>query len=251
MFKKNNIVVVLMAAMFATSSGPSGATLVSMPKALKSPIDSMAPTVPLWGPMAYDFNCITNLDECQGQPKKVSLLSLPKVLKPQLDRLAFETRALPPMAHSVFCYEYPKDCTIRKIAFRGGKFALTPQRRRDLEEVNARVNRSIRPERNVIGLAGEKWIVSPKSGDCNDYAVTKQHELLARGWPSRTLLLAEVRTSWGEGHLILVVRTAEGDLVLDNMNPNIRFWSKAPYQWVRVQSPKNPRAWSTVRSINA
>ena len=58
MFKKNTIVVVLMAALFATSSGPSGATLVSMPKALKSPIDSMAPIMPLWGPMAYDFNCI-------------------------------------------------------------------------------------------------------------------------------------------------------------------------------------------------
>src|SRR3954466_5737410 len=133
MFKKNNIVAVLMAALFVASGGPSGATLVSMPKALKSPIDSMVPAMPLWGPMAYDFNCITHLDECQGQPKEASLLSLPKILKPQLDRLSLETRALPPMAHSVFCYQYPKDCTIRKIAFRGGKFALTPQRRRDLE----------------------------------------------------------------------------------------------------------------------
>src|SRR5689334_23152892 len=108
-FKKNKIVVLLMAALFATTSGPSGATLVSMPKALKSPVDGMAPARPLWGPLAYDFNCITHLDECQGQPKKISLLSLPKVLKPQLDRLSLEARALPPMAHSVFCYEYPKD----------------------------------------------------------------------------------------------------------------------------------------------
>ena len=130
-----------------------------LPKALKSPFDSMTLTVPLWGPMAYDFNCITHLDECQGQPKKASLLSLPKILKPQLDRLSLDTRALPPMAHSVFCFQYPKDCTIRKIAFRGGKFALTPQRWRDLEEVNAKVNRSIKPERNLLGLAGEKWIV--------------------------------------------------------------------------------------------
>lgn len=267
MFKKNNIVVVIMTALFAACGGPSDATLVSLPdatlgrlpdatpeslpKALKSPFDSMALAVPLWGPMAYDFNCITHLDECQGQPKKASLLSLPKVLKPQLDRLSLDTRALPPMAHSVFCFQYPNDCTIRKIAFRGGRFALTPKRWRDLEEVNAKVNRSIKPERNLLGLAGEKWIIAPKSGDCNDYAVTKQHELLARGWPSRTLLLAEVKTSWGEGHLILVVRAGDGDFVLDNMNPTIRPWSKVPYQWVRVQSPRNPRAWSTVRSINA
>src|SRR5205814_7262803 len=107
---------------------------------------------------------------------------------------------------------------------------LTPQRRRDLVEVNAKVNRSIKPEANLLGLAGEKWIVSPKSGDCNDYAVTKQHELLARGWPSRTLLLAEVVTNWGEHHLVLVVRTAEGDLVLDNLSANVRPSSKTPYQ---------------------
>lgn len=248
MFKKSNIVFVLAAVLFVAWGGPSSANLAGLPKALKGPFDSMER--PIWGPMAYNFSCIENLDECQGQPKKVSLLSLPKMLKPQLDRLPLDARALPPMAHSVFCFHYPKDCEFRKIAFRPRKFQLTPQRRHELEEVNAQVNRSIRPERNTLGLAGEQWIVGPKSGDCNDYAVTKQHELLARGWPSRTLLLAEVVTHWGEHHLILVVRTAEGDLVLDNMAANIRPWSKAPYQWVRVQSPRNPRAWSTVRSTN-
>ena len=175
---------------------------------------------------------------------------MPKALKPQLDRLELDTFVLGPMAHSVFCLQYPKDCQIRKIAFRGGKYKLTPQRRRDLAEVNSKVNRSIKPEANLLGLAGEKWIVAPKSGDCNDYAVTKQHELLARGWPSRTLMLAEVVTSWGEHHLILVVRTAEGDLVLDNLSASVRPWSKVPYQWVRVQSPRNPKFWSTVRSTN-
>src|SRR5207247_833710 len=121
-----------------------------------------------------------------------SLFGLPKMLKPQLDRLPLDARVLPPMAHTMFCLQYPKDCEIQKISFRGRKLELTPQRWRDLVDVNANVNRSIRPERNLLGLAGEKWIVGPKSGDCNDYAVTKQHELLARGWPSRALLLAEV-----------------------------------------------------------
>ena len=194
MFKKNNIVVVLMTALFAACGSPSDATLVSLPdaalgrlpdatpeslpKALKTPFDSMALTVPLWGPMAYDFHCITHLDECQGQRKKASLLSLPKILKPQLDRLSLDTRALPPMAHSVFCYQYPKDCTIRTIALRGGKFALTQKRWRDLEEVNAKVNRSISPERKLLCLDGE-WIVAPKSGGAAT-ARSPQHELLAR-----------------------------------------------------------------------
>ena len=65
---------------------------------------------------------------------------------------------------------------------------------------------------------------------CHDYAVTKRHELLTRGWPSRSLLLAEVVVPWGEHHLILVVRTSDGDLVLDNLNPGIKSWSRTPYK---------------------
>jgi len=249
-FKKNNIVFALAAVLFASWGGPSSATLVDLPKALKGPLDGITMAMPVWGPMAYDFNCIQHLDECQGQPKKTSLFSLPKALKPQVDRLSLNARVLPPMAHTMFCLQYPKDCQIRKISFRSRKLKMTPERWRDLAEVNAKVNRSIRPERNVLGLAGEKWLVAPKSGDCNDYAVTKQHELLARGWPSRALLLAEVVTSWGEHHLILVARTGEGDFVLDNMASNIRPWSKAPYEWVRVQSPRNPTWWTNIRSTN-
>jgi predicted transglutaminase-like cysteine proteinase len=92
------------------------------------------------------------------------------------------------------------------------------------------------------------WLVAPKAGDCNDYAVTKRHELLARGWPSRSLLLAEVVISSGEHHLVLVVRTRDSDLVLDNLNENIRHWSKTGYQWVRVQMPSNPKFWRTAGS---
>jgi predicted transglutaminase-like cysteine proteinase len=174
---------------------------------------------------------------------------LPMAPKPPFDRIVLDVPTLPPLAHSVFCVGYPEDCQVTKIAFRGRKLELTPQRWKDLVEVNANVNRSIMPEHNPLGLAGEKWLVSPETGDCNDYTVTKRHELLARGWPSRTLLLAEVVTHWGEHHLVLVIRAMEGDYVLDNLNANIRPWSKVPYKWVRIESPQNPKWWSTVRSI--
>jgi predicted transglutaminase-like cysteine proteinase len=42
---------------------------------------------------------------------------------------------------------------------------------------------------------------------------------------------------WGEHHLVLVVQTSAGDLVLDNMTTEIRPWARAPYQWVRIQTP--------------
>jgi predicted transglutaminase-like cysteine proteinase len=185
-----------------------------------------------------------------GQDARASFLGLPKALKPQLERIQMASPTLAPMAHTMFCMSYPDECGVRKIAFRGKKFELTPERWTDLRQVNAEVNRSIVPQRNLLGLAGEKWVVSPSAGDCNDYAVTKRHQLLARGWPSRTLLLAEVVTRWGEHHLVLVIRAKEGDFVLDNMSAHIRPWSKAPYQWVRIQSPRNPKFWSTVRSVS-
>jgi predicted transglutaminase-like cysteine proteinase len=120
------------------------------------------------------------------------------------------------------------------------------QRRAELVTVNAQVNRRIVPEHNDRGVAGEKWLISPARGDCNDYAVTNRHELLERGWPSRALLLAEVVIGSGEYHLVLVVRTEQGDLVADNLSANIRPWYQTRYRWVRVQSPRNPQFWATV-----
>jgi predicted transglutaminase-like cysteine proteinase len=168
-----------------------------------------------------------------------------------LEQIRFDAPTLGPMAHARFCVQYPADCKPQRIIFRGGRIALTPQRWADLRTVNADVNRSIAPERNEEGLAGERWLISPKSGDCNDYAVTKRHELLARGWPSRALLLAEVVTTWGEHHLVLVIHSRTGDFVADSLNANIRPWIATNYKWVRVQSPANPRFWSTVAKATA
>lgn len=175
----------------------------------------------------------------------------PLIVKPSIARIQFNTPVLAPMAHTMFCLQYPSDCRVRKIVFRGGAVKLTAERRAELERINSEVNRAIIPERNVEGLAGEKWLISPRSGDCNDYAVTKRHKLLVRGWPARALLLSEVVTSWGEHHLVLVVRTQDGDFVADNLNPKIRSWSKAPYQWVRIQSPNSPVFWSSVANAAA
>ena len=89
-------------------------------------------------------------------------------------------------------------------------------------------------------------MINPDRGDCNDYAVSKRHELLKRGWPAGALLLSEVVTNSGEHHLVLVVRTRSGDLVLDNLTPQIKPWSRAPYRWVRIQMPNQTRLWATI-----
>jgi len=152
------------------------------------------------------------------------------------------------MAFTQFCLRYADQCKPQQIVFRGGPVRLTEERWDDLKMVNKSVNASLVPEPNTAGLAGEKWLVNPSRGDCNDYAVSKRAELLKRGWPARALLLSEVVTAWGEGHLILVVRTSVGDLVLDNLTPQIRPWTRAPYRWVRMQTPKNPNFWASLAS---
>ena len=168
-----------------------------------------------------------------------------------VERVSFDTPTLAPMAFMRFCARYPQDCKVSQIMFRPTPVALTKARRVELEKVNRGVNRAIKPQENTDGVMAEEWLVSPREGDCNDYAVTKRHELLARGWPSRSLLLAEVVIASGEHHLILVVRTRENDFVLDNLNWNVRPVSEIRYQWVRAQQTKNPRYWSTISVTNA
>ncbi|WP_027520827.1 transglutaminase-like cysteine peptidase [Bradyrhizobium sp. Ec3.3] len=159
--------------------------------------------------------------------------------------LKFGDPTLPPMAYTVFCLHYRDECRPR-LMFRGGPVHLTEARWEDLKEVNATVNNAIISEPNEGGLATEVWLIDPKRGDCNDYAVSKRHRLLSRGWPERALLLSEVETVWGKHHLVLVVRTQSGDLILDNLTAQIRPWPRAPYRWIRIQSPSNPRYWSIV-----
>jgi predicted transglutaminase-like cysteine proteinase len=161
--------------------------------------------------------------------------------------------ALPPIGHSRFCLRYPDDCKVDVIDFRHRNIVLTPERWNELNIINRDVNRSIFAEVTPSSGANEEWMISPPTGDCKDYAVTKRHELLTRGWPSRALLLSEVVLPSGEHHLILVVRVKDADLVLDNLNDNIRLVAMTydQYLWVRIQSPQNPKFWMRVRRQDA
>jgi predicted transglutaminase-like cysteine proteinase len=188
---------------------------------------------------------------CSSQSALAFNLGYSRGLGTGLERIQFNEPALAPFAYTRHCVQYPAECQVRRMAFRGGKLALTERRWADLVAVNTQVNHSIKPERNLAGVAGEEWLIAPKAGDCNDYAVTKRHELIARGWPSRALLLAEVVIPSGEHHLVVVVRTNEGDLVIDNLNANVRPWSKTQYRWVRIQTPRAPMMWATVGKVSA
>ena len=153
-------------------------------------------------------------------------------------------RALEPFAHVMFCTKLPSECRAG-----GGEdvVGLSASKRRELTDVNRRVNRQIVGQNDSAGeMGGDVWSLSPTAGDCEDYAITKRHELIRRGWSANALRLAVAKTSWGEGHLVLVVRTSEGDLVLDNLTNRIRNWRQTGLRWELIQAAGNPRIWNRV-----
>ena len=165
--------------------------------------------------------------------------------KTNVERISFDAPTVAPMAFVRFCLKYPGDCNIDRTALPLPPVSLTAARMAELIAVNREVNRTIAPQANNDVML-EEWLVSPRKGDCNDYAVTKRHELLARGWPSQSLLLTEVVTSSAKHHLVLIVRTREEDLILDNLNRDLRLLSQVHYKFVRAQQEKNPNFWAMV-----
>ena len=146
---------------------------------------------------------------------------------------------LAPMSHVMLCMERPGECSRTPRA--DAVVALVGDRRAELERINRMVNRTIRPRREAGPV--DRWVLAPREGDCDDYAVTKRHRLIAMGWPASALRLAVVRTPNGQGHAVLVVKTTEGDLVLDNRTSRIKLWSDTGLRWVKIQSSRDPRRW--------
>jgi len=154
--------------------------------------------------------------------------------------------ALAPFSFAKFCLDYPAECPKSPGAAR---VHLTPARMADLAAVNRAVNAAIEPTPDTSEF--RFWRLNVSAGDCNSFAVQKRHELIKRGWPAGALALSVVKTSWGEGHLVVAVRTDQGDFVLDNLRANIVPWQRAGYRWIMRQSEKNPQYWAELNGGRA
>ena len=96
----------------------------------------------------------------------------------------------------------------------------------------------------ILGTVGQS---APEMGDCNDYAVTKRHELLESGLPSKALRLSVVKTASGVGHLVLVVVTTKGAIVMDDLTEVIRPWQSTDYHWLKIQSATDSKFWYEIK----
>ena len=57
-----------------------------------------------------------------------------------------------------------------------------------------------------------------------------------------------VKTASGIGHLVLVVATTKGDIVMDNLTETIRPWQSTDYHWLKIQSAADARFWYEVKA---
>jgi predicted transglutaminase-like cysteine proteinase len=160
--------------------------------------------------------------------------------------IAEASPTLAPFQHVRFCLRYPADC--KSDPTQADRIELTAGNLDLLKRVNHGVNAAINPIRKAYGTdLADGWTISPRMGDCNDYAVTKRHELLESGLPGRALRLSVVKTPSGIGHLILVVSTTKGDMVLDNLTESIVSWQSTDYRWIKIQSANDSRFWFDVK----
>jgi predicted transglutaminase-like cysteine proteinase len=162
---------------------------------------------------------------------------------PACSALLSEEGALPPILFSLFCVRHPDDCQPHEDR-RTEELLSAEQRRRQMDLANSAVNVAIAPE--TATAFDNDWTILPHVGNCGDYAVSKRHLLLQFGWPSSSLLLAEVVVrATGEHHLVLLVREARDTFVLDNLAPRVSRVAEVldKYTFVRVQSDQNPRFW--------
>ena len=146
-----------------------------------------------------------------------------------------QTAAVTPLAMQYFCAQHKSECA------GGGRSQVTmsPSLMGVLKQVNGRINQAIRPERDTADV----WELNPASGDCEDYVLSKRSALIRQGVSAGALRIAYTHTRRGEPHAVLLVRTNEGDYVLDNLNSTVKSLSASGYR-IRTLSSPNPTRWT-------
>ena len=70
--------------------------------------------------------------------------------------------------------------------------------------------------------------------------------MLERGFPPSSLALATAISEETGLHAVLIVRTSEGDYVLDNTTPWVLPWRSTDYRWLTIQSGESLVDWRLI-----
>ncbi|WP_423068019.1 transglutaminase-like cysteine peptidase [Devosia sp. CN2-171] len=147
-----------------------------------------------------------------------------------------------PVGASEFCKTHRAECKANSGAV--SATVLTDARWNELVDTNNLINAAVVPVSDQdLYRVSEYWAYPDGYGDCEDFALAKRKELIARGWNPSTLLMTVVRQPNGEGHAVLMARTDRGDLVLDNQNGQILLWNQTEYTYLKRQSQADAGKW--------
>jgi len=146
-----------------------------------------------------------------------------------------------PVGAMLFCKAHAGECTDKAPATT--RIEMTDRRLAQLRAVQDEVNRRIDP----TGAVEVAWHYAANGkGICVQYAMEKRRQLIALGWPAAALQLATVTTPQGEGHLVLVAATSQGELVLDNLRHDVTPWQVLPYRWIARQEGASLGQWVSI-----
>jgi predicted transglutaminase-like cysteine proteinase len=150
-----------------------------------------------------------------------------------------------PVGHHEFCKRYESECRVKNRT--ESRVHLTSARWNDLVAVNNAVNWAITPVTDAELFGREEvWTYPETQGDCEDFVLLKRRELIQKGWPAGSLLITVVRQKNGDGHAVLTVLTDRGDLVLDNLEPQVKIWTQTDYRYVKRQSEFDAGRWVAI-----
>ncbi len=148
-----------------------------------------------------------------------------------------------PPGASNLCDKYRWACT--STGYRGvsGRAALHLAK-----SVNSQINRQTDQIEDQAQYGRQEYWALPTSrgGDCEDIVLLKKKKLLEKGVASETLLIATVLDLNRNSHAVLVLRTKQGDFVLDSLQDKIIPWRSTGYTFLKMQNPKSLRRWDAV-----
>ena len=148
-----------------------------------------------------------------------------------------------PAGASNLCTLYPWACQQSSAAIRisGGQLDIAIR-------INRQLNRQVRSisDQSQYGRVEHWSLPTARGGDCEDFALIKKKRLIEAGLDPQMLLVSTVLDRNRNAHAVLVMRTAQGDFILDNLRDEVLHWRQTGYTFLRMQDPANPARWTAV-----
>ncbi len=126
-----------------------------------------------------------------------------------------------------------------------------------VQRINQKVNNSIIWQSDQDRYGRDELWTMPISfglgryGDCEDYALEKRQLLINKGIPSGALALATATSPRTGRHAVLIIRTTQGEYVLDNTTAWVLPWQDTDYQWISMQEGEDLLGWRMIDSVHA